>query len=290
MRALVISGGGGRFFYGAGALNTLKRQGQEFDMVYGTSTGAICTMLWMQGDPSRAWDLSSKIKPTDLVKGSNRATKLLHFARSKPLADNRPMLDTLRTHFPRHTLNFSFKSHAVATNILTQRRKVFELRENDPDIYRYVVASCAIPALFKPIRFNDELVCVDGSAIDNGLLTPAVKAGATEIVLIVLTEEPATRVNPEDLFDVIGAVTDGTLTHSVTTDLKLTEARNHLPGFKQIKVQLIRPAKRVPIELFDWTPEQAREAFDLGTVDALNMETVIDEPKTSDTQAKDPAL
>jgi len=35
--------------------------------------------------------------------------------------------------------------------------------------------------------------------------------------------------------------------------------------------------------LFDWTPEQAREAFDMGTVDALNMETVIDKSKTSDT-------
>ncbi|GAG08145.1 unnamed protein product, partial [marine sediment metagenome] len=152
----------------------------------------------------------------------------------------------------------------------------------DLDIYRYIVASCAIPALFKPVRFSDELVCVDGSAIDNCLLTPAVKAGATEIVLIVLTEKPVTsNVNPDDLFDVIGAVTDGTLTHSVTRDLKLTEARNHLPGFKQIKVQLIRPARRVPIELFDWTAEQAREAFDMGTVDALNMETVIDEPKTS---------
>jgi predicted acylesterase/phospholipase RssA len=282
MRALVISGGGGRFWYGAGALATLKKQGEEFDMVYGTSTGAICAMLWMQGNPQGAWEMTDKIKPTDLVKDSYRATKLHRFARAKPLADNRPMLDTLRTHFPRHTLDFSFKSHAVATNILTQRREVFELRENDPDIYRYIVASCAIPALFKPVRFNDELVCVDGSAIDNCLLTPAVKAGATKITLIVLTEEAATsNVNPEDLFDVIGAVTDGTLTHSVTRDLKLTEARNHLPGFKPIRVQLIRPARRVPIELFDWTPEQAREAFDMGTVDALNMETVIDESKTS---------
>jgi predicted acylesterase/phospholipase RssA len=282
MRALVISGGGGRFWYGAGALATLKKQGEEFDMVYGTSTGAICAMLWMQGNPQGAWEMTDKIKPTDLVKDSYRGAKLFRFARAKPLADNRPMLDTLRTHFPRHTLDFSFKSHAVATNILTQRREVFELRENDPDIYRYIVASCAIPALFKPVRFNDELVCVDGSAIDNCLLTPAVKAGATKITLIVLTEEAATsNVNPEDLFDVIGAVTDGTLTHSVTRDLKLTEARNHLPGFKPIRVQLIRPARRVPIELFDWTPEQAREAFDMGTVDALNMETVIDESKTS---------
>ena len=282
MRALVISGGGGRFWYGAGALNTLKRQGQKFDMVYGTSTGAICTMLWMQGDPSQAWDMTDKIKPSDLVKDSYRGAKLFRFARAKPLADQSPMMDTLRTHFPRHTLDFSFKSYAVATNILTQRRKVFALQENDPDIYQYIVASCAIPALFKPVYFNDDLICVDGSAIDNCLLTPAVKAGATEIVLIVLTEEPATtNVNPEDLFEVIGAVTDGTLTHSVMRDLKLTEARNHLPGFKPIKVQLIRPVRRVPIELFDWTPEQAREAFDMGTVDALNMETVIDEPKTS---------
>jgi len=285
MKALVISGGGMKFWFGAGAMATLKKQGHKFDMVYGTSTGAICTLLWMQGNPGRAWDLAEAIKPGDLMKNSYRATKLQRFARAKPLADNSPMLDTLRLHFPRHTLNFSFKSHAVATNILTQRRKVFELLENDPDIYRYIMASCSIPALFKPVRFNDELVCVDGSAVDNCLLTPAVAAGATEIILIVLTEKPALKVNPDDLFDVIGAVADGHLSHSVERDLKLTEARNRLPGFRKIKVQLIRPEQRVPIELFNWTPEQAREAFDLGYTSALNMEQVID-PKANDAKTE----
>lgn len=290
MKALVISGGGGKFFYGAGALQTLKRKGHEFDQVYGTSTGAICALLWMQGDPSKAWDMTDSVKPSSFTKNTYRATKLHRFARSKPLADSGPMLDTLRRYFPRHTLDFSFKSHAVATNILTQRRKVFELRENDPDIYRYIVASCSVPALFRPVRFNEELACVDGGAIDNCLLTPAVAAGATEIIVIVLTEKSATpNVNPDDLFDVIGAVADGTLSRSVERDLKLTEARNQLPGFRKIKVQLIRPERRLPIELFDWTPAQAREAFDMGIADALNMETAIDST-TNDAETEGPNI
>jgi len=276
MRALVISGGGGKFWYGAGALHVLKEQGEEFDLVYGTSTGAICALLWMQGDPKRAWDLADKVGPGDLYHEGHGVSKLHRFARAKPLADNAPMIHTLRKYFPRHTLDFSFRSHAVATNILKQRRKVFELEKNDPDIYRYVVASTAIPALFRPMHFNEELVCIDGAAIDNNLLHPPIMEGADEIVLIALAEKGAKKVDPDNLFDVVGAVTDGTLNRQLRRDIALTEARNHLPGFRKIKVQLIRPKNHVPVGLFQWTAEQAREAFDMGSVDALNIETIID--------------
>ncbi len=276
MRALVISGGGGKFWYGAGALHTLKEQGHQFDLVYGTSTGSICTLLWMQGNPKRAWDIAEDITPDDLYHEGYGVSKLTRFARGKPLADNAPMIHTLRKYFPRHTLDFSFRSHVVATNIIKQRRKVFEIKANDPDIYRYVVASTAIPALFRPVHFNDELVCIDGAAIDNNLLSPPIAEGATEIVLIALAEKRVMKVDPDNLFEVINAVTDGTLNRQLRRDLALTEARNHLSGFKKIKVQLIRPKKSVPVGLFQWNVEQAREAFDMGSVDALNMETIIE--------------
>jgi predicted acylesterase/phospholipase RssA len=192
------------------------------------------------------------------------------------------MLPTLQKLFPRHSLDFSFKSHAVATNILTQRRKVFELSRKDPDIYRYVVASGAIPALFPPVKFNDELVCVDGGAIDNTLLAPAIEAGCDEITLILLSQKTSYKCNPDDMFDVINALTDGTLASSANKDLKLCAARNYVPGFKKIKVNLIRPRTAVPVELFNWSPEQARVAFDMGYTDALDMELAID-PTTIDT-------
>jgi predicted acylesterase/phospholipase RssA len=176
-------------------------------------------------------------------------------------------------------LDFSFKSYAVATNILTQRRKVFELSRKDPDIYRYVVASGSIPALFPPVKFNDDLVCVDGGAIDNTLLAPAISAGCDEITLILLSQKTTYKCNPDDMFDVINSLTDGTLASSATKDLKLCAARNHVPGFKKIKVNLIRPRTAVPVELFRWTPEQAREAFDMGYTDALDMELAIDPTK-----------
>lgn len=279
MRALVISGGGGRFWYGAGALHTLKERGHKFDLVYGTSTGAICALLWMQGNPKKAWDLAEEITPADLCQEGHGISRLHRFARAKPLADNSPMIHTLRKYFPRHTLDFSFRSHVVATNIIKQRRKVFEIKENDPDIYRYVVASTAIPALFAPVHFNDELVCIDGAAIDNNLLHPPIEEGATEIVLVALAEKCITKVDPDNLFEVINAVADGTLNRQLRRDLALTEARNHLPGFRKIKVQLIRPNKPIPTKLFRWSEQQAREAFDMGSVDALNLETVIDPNK-----------
>jgi predicted acylesterase/phospholipase RssA len=282
VKALVISGGGAKLWYCAGAMAGLKKEGQEFDCVYGTSTGAICTLLWMQGNPQRAWDLTDTIKPSDIIRVPKNVTKLARLIQARPLVDNSPMLPTLQKLFPRHSLDFSFKSHAVATNILTQRRKVFELSRKDPDIYRYVVASGAIPALFPPVKFNDELVCVDGGAIDNTLLDPAIEAGCDEITLILLSQKTSYKCNPDDMFDVINALTDGTLASSANKDLKLCAARNYVPGFKKIKVNLIRPRTAVPVELFNWSPEQARVAFDMGYTDALDMELAID-PTTIDT-------
>lgn len=284
MKALVISGGGAKLWFGAGALAALKAEGHEFDCVYGTSTGAICTLLWMQGNPQRAWDLADELTPSDIIKQPKNVIKLKRIIQSRHLLDNTPMLPTLQKLFPRHTLDFSFKSYAVATNILTQRRKVFELSRKDPDIYRYVVASGAIPALFPPVKFNDELVCVDGGAIDNTLLAPAISAGCDEITLILLSQKTTYKCNPDDMFDVISSLTDGTMASSATKDLKLCAARNHVPGFKKIKVNLIRPHIAVPVELFSWTPEQARAAFDMGYTDALDMELAIDSTKIDTSQ------
>jgi predicted acylesterase/phospholipase RssA len=279
MKALVISGGGAKFWYCAGAMAGLKKEGQEFDCVYGTSTGAVATLLWMQGNPQRAWDLADKIGPDDFFKQPKNITKLKRIIQARNLVDNTPMLPTLQKLFPRHTLDFSFKSYAVATNILTQRRKVFELSRKDPNIYRYVVASGAIPALFPPVKFNDDLVCVDGGAVDNALLGPAIDAGCDEITLILLSQKTTYKCNPNDMFDVINAMTEGTLASSAVKDLKLCAARNHVPGFKKIKVNLIRPRTAVPVELLNWTPEQAREAFDMGYTNSLDMELAIDPTK-----------
>lgn len=284
MKALVISGGGAKFWFGAGALASLKADGHEFDCVYGTSTGAICTLLWMQGNPQRAWDLADELTPSDIIKQPKNVIKLKRIIQSRHLLDNTPMLPTLQKLFPRHTLDFSFKSYAVATNILTQRRKVFELSRKDPDIYRYVVASGAIPALFPPVKFNDELVCVDGGAIDNTLLAPAISAGCDEITLILLSQKTTYKCNPDDMFDVINSLTDGTMASSAKKDLKLCAARNHVPGFKKIKVNLIRPHTAVPVELFSWTPEQARAALDMGHTAALDMELAIDSTKIDTSQ------
>jgi predicted acylesterase/phospholipase RssA len=240
----------------------------------------------MQGNPQRAWDMADEISPDAFVRGSNKVTKFKRLLQSRNLVDNSPMLPTLQKIFPRHSLDFSFKSHAVATNLLTQKREVFELAEKDPDIYRYVVASGSIPAMFPPIRFNDELICVDGGAIDNTLLDPAIKAGCDEITLILLTPRQVCECNPDDVFDVINALTDGTLASSATKDLKLCAARNYVPGYKKIKVNLIRPQRPIPVGLFSWTPEQAREAFDMGYTDSMNMELIIDPEKDSATEGE----
>jgi predicted acylesterase/phospholipase RssA len=279
VKALVISGGGAKLWYGAGALAALKKEGREFDCVYGTSAGAICTLLWMQGNPQRAWDLADSLHPNEIVRNPKNVTKLKRIIQSQHLCDNTPMLPTLQKLFPRHTLDFSFKAHAVATNILTQRRKVFELSRKDPDIYRYVVASGAIPTLFPPVKFDKNLVCVDGGAIDNTLLDPAINANCDEITLILLSQKTPYKCNPDNMFDVINSLTDGTLASSAVKDLKLCDARNYVPGFRKIKVNLIRPRTAVPVELFHWTPEQAREAFDMGYTDALDMELAIDPTK-----------
>ena len=69
MNALVLGGGGSRGSYQVGALKALKELNIEFDIVSGTSIGALNGCLVVQDDYEYMYDIWNTISINDIVLG-----------------------------------------------------------------------------------------------------------------------------------------------------------------------------------------------------------------------------
>ena len=69
-KAVVLSGGGARGAYQAGAWKALRELDYQFDIVTGTSVGALNAAMMASGDFDRAITLWQEISPEAVLKNS----------------------------------------------------------------------------------------------------------------------------------------------------------------------------------------------------------------------------
>ena len=153
MWGLALSGGGVKCAAHLGVLKVLQRHGVEFDLIAGSSAGALVAVLYGLG--------------TDLAELERRATQLrwqeiIGWRISRQgLGDPNRFLRLLRSltrgvrleDLPRRVL-------VTATDLRHGTPHIFERGEAAEAIY----ASCALPGLFPPLQ-RDGRVLVDGSVL-----------------------------------------------------------------------------------------------------------------------------
>lgn len=66
-RALVLGGGGSKGAYEIGVWKALDEMHQQFDLVCGTSIGAMIGVLYVQHDYPKAYDLWKDLKVEDIM-------------------------------------------------------------------------------------------------------------------------------------------------------------------------------------------------------------------------------
>ena len=66
-RALVLGGGGSKGAYEIGVWKALDEMQQQFDLVCGTSIGAMIGVLYVQHDYPKAYDLWKDLKVEDIM-------------------------------------------------------------------------------------------------------------------------------------------------------------------------------------------------------------------------------
>ena len=190
--ALVLSGGAARGFAHIGVLRVLEREGLRPDLVVGSSAGAIVGALWASGmtaaEIERAsdqldWSVLFDIDPVRAVLGGIglglvRGDRLEKF---------------LRKYISRPIESFPLPFSAVATDM--ENAETVAL--NRGDAAKAVRASCAVPALYEPVRARGRLLA-DGQ-ISSPLPVPSARLlGAVNVLAVdtIFPPQHAQMSNP----------------------------------------------------------------------------------------------
>lgn len=205
--AVVLSGGGAKGAYEAGALKAIVRFTDRIDVVSGASIGAINAAVFAHayeetGDLEKAAaavaDAWRRIESPFKVSLFGTICKLLwnwlrHFSFSPAhllsfasVADNAKIIATIASLLPEKKIS-ELKRIELAINAtdLTHGRTVTFCRENDLSLREAVLASSCIPVLFPSRRIGDSYY-VDGGIFNNTPLKDVLVRGATDVFIVAL--------------------------------------------------------------------------------------------------------
>jgi NTE family protein len=170
--ALVLSGGGMFGAYHVGAWKALSREIAP-DIVVGTSVGALNGWYIAGGAPPEALE-SDWLDPAcgDLMKFR------FPWLPWRGIFDSRPLEWRAKGLINNFTPRVEYG--VVLIELLKLRRV---LVRNSDLIWKHLVATCAVPAGFPPVRIGERLYC-DGGLLEATPIWAAVEMGATRVIAV----------------------------------------------------------------------------------------------------------
>ena len=284
VRALVLSGGGGRGAFQCGVLEQLTELGWQPDVLVGTSIGSLNAAVWaISGTPgvSRMWD-------------EIRTRNMHRFFRLQPwnsLLDRGPWKRTLEKYAPEDRLRqVTTPLYIVATDITTGHPAVYTnyrdldnqkplYQQVDAITHAHLLASSAIPYVY-PHTQVDRFDHWDGAVMYNSPLRPAVDAGAGEIFVVLLSPyhdqlTPGDNLPPapRGIAGKVGYVLDLAITATFENDFEQMRKINRraqrgttIPSdHKQIKCAVIGPREWItPLDIIRYRPDRTAVLRQLG--------------------------
>ncbi|HKP76840.1 MAG TPA: patatin-like phospholipase family protein [Longimicrobiaceae bacterium] len=245
--ALVISGGGSKGSFAVGALKYLVGElGMEFDVLAGTSTGAlIVPLLAARGRAALPVLETAYTTRThrDILSGS----RVLRVLRGEPsFYGTDPLRQAIEAHVDQEVfeaLRASPRQMAVTTTDFTDRKLVYwqtgpSIATHEPvvqvksrdELVKAMLASASVPVAMPPVALGregrPEDVYVDGGVREYAPIRVAIDAGATDICCIILSppreRRPHYTPRSGNVFDVLQHTID-LLTEGVgEADVKLS--------------------------------------------------------------------
>lgn len=209
------------------------------DVVVGTSIGAVNGAALASGHNAHSlWALWQRLMSKHVQKAN------LNPLNGNFLLNTAPLRETLErdgwVNFDRLNSNESaVHLRVTAMEVETGRLCVFG---NSPDLYPsrmnqeqigldHIIASCSIPIVYPATELNGVLYW-DGGTVANTPLSPAIDAGAEEIVVVLMTpwddEGEGENGLPHNLLEAAGAAFEWALLASFQSDLKMFRRINEM--------------------------------------------------------------
>lgn len=282
-RALVLSGGGSKGAYQAGAIKHLLADlGVQYDIVCGVSVGALnaaSLAMYSHGEEKAAVEDMLNIWftiSTPKVKKSWMPLGYFHALWKPSLYNSQPLIDFVRSRFSVEKLCSTGKKLSVgAVSLKTGRYHRFN--ENHPAIVDAVLASSAFPAMLCPIEIDGEL-WIDGGVRNVTPLKAAIDLGADAIDVIMTSPRHGVSEFPDkpNTIDVAARSIDFMSDEVVETDIRLAQLYNEILGLKQIPgkrkidIRILRPANILGPASLEFDHDEIARMIDLGYNDAVS--------------------
>jgi NTE family protein len=295
--AFVLTGGSIKGAFQAGALEVLLERGKIPGFVSGVSVGSL-NALWLadaaggsEGAPdwpalgrglSAFWRDNVR-RPADLVRerGLLELTLGVAFRRFDGVLDTQPLRSLIARSFARERLARSPLACVIGA-VDYYKGTIAFYDQRDPEIFELAAGSCAIPVAM-PAAQTSRAVLFDGGLRDMAPLKPAMKSGATEIVVVacqprVMTTHPTLDPNlsHRDMRKLAERVADIVTTEILNDDLEYACEINQVLrlgraaelGFARGKTErsllVIRPNHELLADITDFDADQVSALLEAG--------------------------
>ncbi len=237
---LALGSGGSRGVAHIGFLQALEEEGIRPDYITGCSMGAVVGGGYACGlTPEEMKKMVFALKKRDLVDIAPNPISQMGLLRSKKLKDF--LVKNLKF---KNIEEFPLPFKCVATDLLTGTTHVFE----NGDAATAIQASSTVPALFRPVKFDDKLL-VDGGCLCRVPAHILKEMGADVVVAVDVLKncsEPVEKLkNILDmmlrLFDVMEANNANHLKEDVS-DICDLWLEPEIAGMSQYNVKDLKPA------------------------------------------------
>lgn len=200
MRAIVLSGGGSKGAYQMGVWAALKKLNIHYDIVTGTSVGALNAALMVQKTFYKGlffwYNLNSKMIFNEDLKQDYHTKEgkkdILKWYAKGVLnggIEVKGLEDTIRQVIqPKKILKSNVDMGIVTFNMKTLKPKIVKKKDlNENNLCDYLLASASCFPAFKMKTIEEENY-IDGGIYDNLPINLAIDLGATEVIAIDLKE------------------------------------------------------------------------------------------------------
>ncbi|NLY90517.1 MAG: hypothetical protein GX081_02780 [Firmicutes bacterium] len=290
-RALVLSGGGSKGAFEAGAIAyLLTEQKLDFHLFTGTSVGALnAAYLGQARSHKELQELGEELKAIWLGINGNRAIYrggslgnlwrvLFHGALYNPVGLRRLIqqkIDRERLFHRRTMVKVTVVSFETGKLLCVDNRRP----EFQQDFLTYVLASASMPFFFPAVPVAGEH-WYDGGLRDLTPLATAIKENPDEIV--VITTFPLgpdlnailPPARPGSALKAVLRTVEILLNEISANDLQLAQAINkawwRYPGKRPIPIRIIAPTKPLPGNALDFDPKKIRANLQAGYEAAQN--------------------
>lgn len=262
--ALVISGGGSKGAFAVGVIEKLRERNITFDLVAGTSTGALIAPFVVTDEIQVLRAIYSSVRTEDIIRKRDPIEILTRDA----IYDSNPLWSLINSFITeeRYSTIIASPVELFITTVNLQSAQIEYWNQHTSGreggvmsrrtLLRAILASASEPVLMPPVRIEEDGdQYTDGGVREIAPLKVVIDHGATDIYAIVLSPEQRQRSDETYIFIVktlvrtIDLFLQEIVTNDIARAVTYNKAVRYLDGLRQKAITTLSPGEVA--EVFD---------------------------------------